>query len=183
MNEYPPNAATALAALYPDATPDSWQVYALANGNTEILAWQLPGDPPTPDEIAQFEHSAAWLDKHKEAAHEQRRQLRTQAELGGFTHNGQRFDSDRDSILRITNASQAAMQSLMVGLPFSTVWTCFDGYQYPVPDAATMIQIHGALVTHGQACHTYSQALAVQIEAAETLEALQAIDITTGWPG
>ena len=186
MNEYPLNTAQLLRALYPDAPQDAWSV-SCAGQDVSIDRWALDDPIPTPDELAAWassaEGAATVLRLHQDHLHESRRALRTNAELGGFTHDGQRFDSDRDSILRITNASQAAMQSLMVGLPFATVWTCFDGYQYPVPDAGTMLQIHGALVAHGQACHTYSQALAVQIEAAETLEALQAIDITTGWPG
>jgi hypothetical protein len=119
----------------------------------------------------------------KDRAHARRRALRTEAELGGFTHGGHRFDSDRDSILRIANAAQAATVASMLQMPFATVWTCADGYQYDVPDAATMLAIHGALVAHGQACHSYSQALADLIEGAVSLEALAAMDLSAGWPG
>ena len=65
MSEYPHNTAAALAALYPDVPPDSWQVYALSNGNTEITGWQLPGDPPTPAEIIAYLNGDAFAQKQR----------------------------------------------------------------------------------------------------------------------
>lgn len=184
--KYPLNTAQLLRAIYPDAPQDAWSV-SCAGQDVSIDRWALDDPIPTPDELAAWassaEGAATVLRLHQDHLHESRRALRTNAELGGFTHDGQRFDSDRDSILRITNAAQAATISMMVSAPFSTLWTCADGYQYPVPDAATMLQIHGALVAHGQACHPHSQAMAVLIDGAGSLEELSFIDLSAGWPG
>ena len=62
MIEYPAQTSLALAALYPAAPLDSWQVFALSNGNTELSDWQLSGDPPTPTEISEYLGSQAFAD-------------------------------------------------------------------------------------------------------------------------
>lgn len=180
---YPKNTGDILYLLYGEMDGYFDVGENPSTGEITIVRWQVPGVPmPTPADVAAYAASAEYLRIRKDQTHEQRRVLRTEAELGGFTHDNHRFDSDRDSILRITNAAQAATVASMLQMPFATVWTCADGYQYEVPDAATMLSIHGALVTHGQACHSYSQALADLIEGAVSLEALAAMDLSAGWP-
>ena len=81
MSEYPHNTATALAALYPDAPPDSWQVFALSNGNTELSDWRLPGEPPTPTEVSEYLGSQAFADLQLAQARESMIVSRLQARL------------------------------------------------------------------------------------------------------
>lgn len=107
-------------------------------------------------------------------AHTLRRERRTQAELAGFTHAGHPLDSDRDSILRIANAAASALSSIIGQQPWATVWRCADEYNLPL-DALGMLAMQGALALHGQACHTASQAIGAEIEAAPDIATLDAI--------
>jgi hypothetical protein len=113
--------------------------------------------------------------------HDARRDARTVAETSGFVYNGHPLDSDRDSILRITNAATTALTANLVGASFATEWHCADGYNMPL-DASGVLAMQGALAAHGQACHDRSSALRAMIDAPEAdLDAL-ATEIKTGWP-
>lgn len=110
----------------------------------------------------------------KTQAHDLRRARRTEAELAGFPYNDHPLDSDRDSILRIANAAASAISSILTQQEWATSWRCADETDMPV-DAAGMLALQGALAYHGQACHTVSQLIGAEIEAAETAEAVEAI--------
>lgn len=109
--------------------------------------------------------------------------LRVNHESAGFAFDGKIFDSDNNSRERLINAVAAAHTALIGGGVFATEWVCQDNTTYSVPDAQTMLAIQLAFTYHGQACHDHTQVLKSAVRGAETLEALQAIDITTGWPG
>ena len=121
----------------------------------------------------------------REQAHTLRRERRTQAELSGFVHAGHPLDSDRDSILRIANAAASALSSIIGQQPWATIWRCADEYDLAL-DAPGMLALQGALAMHGQACHSASQAISADIEAAPDIAALDviiaAIPSDARWP-
>jgi hypothetical protein len=124
--------------------------------------WSLPPKPVVPIETLRLE------------AHALRRERRTQAELAGFTYADHPLDSDRDSILRIANAAASAISSILGQQPWIVLWRCADEFDMPL-DAAGMLALQGALALHGQACHTVSQEIGAEIEAAETTDAVDQI--------
>ncbi len=141
-----------------------------------VIEWHSP-NPPSQEAIdAEVSRLQAALPR--EAAHNQRREVRTRAETSGFLFNGHLLDSDRDSILRIVNAAAAASTALMTGADFSTTWSCADGYQMPL-DAQGVLTMQAALAHHGQACHNRNMALKGEIEAAEDASS---VDVSAGWP-
>jgi hypothetical protein len=119
----------------------------------------------------------------RDSLHDQRRTARTNAEMAGFVFQGKRIDSDRDSILRITQAALLASQALAASQPFAVEWVCADDSVLEL-DAAGMLAMQAALTAHGLACHNRSQALRDLIDAATDGSALSAAvnAIATGWP-
>lgn len=127
--------------------------------------------------------TAEELDQVRQQLHEQRRNARTSAEMAGFLFQDKRIDSDRDSILRITQAALLASQALAAGQPFAVAWVCADDTVLEL-DAAGMLAMQQALTLHGLACHNRSQELRAQIDTAEDGPALSAAAnaITSDWP-
>lgn len=119
----------------------------------------------------------------REQLHRDRRARRTQAETGGFTFGARRIDSDRDSVLRLTQAALVASQALAADQPFAVEWVCADDSVLPL-DAAGMLAMQAAITAHGLACHNRSQALRTLIDGAPDGPALSAAAnaIATGWP-
>jgi hypothetical protein len=103
--------------------------------------------------------------------HARRKRVRTDEETAGFTYRGQPIDSDRDSILRLTQAAAVAMQALSSGAEYAVAWSGADGVDLPL-DAAGVIGLQQALAAHGAACHDRSQARKARIDAATDLSAL-----------
>lgn len=126
---------------------------------------------------------SAELEAVRADLHEQRRNARTDAEMAGFIFQDKRIDSDRDSILRITQAALLASQALAAGQPFAVEWVCADDTVLEL-DSAGMLAMQAALTAHGLACHNRSQVLRELIDAAADGPALSAVAnvITTGWP-
>lgn len=127
--------------------------------------------------------TAEELAQVREQLHTQRRNARTAAEMDGFNFQGKRIDSDRDSILRVTQAALLASQAIAVDQPFAVEWVCADDTVLEL-DAAGMLGMQQALTLHGLACHNRSQELRAQIDAAEDGPALSATAnaMATGWP-
>lgn len=127
--------------------------------------------------------TAEELDQVRQQLHEQRRNARTSAEMAGFLFQDKRIDSDRDSILRITQAALLASQALAAGQPFAVAWVCADDTVLEL-DAAGMMAMQQALTLHGLACHNRSQELRAQIDTAEDGPALSAAEnaIISDWP-
>jgi hypothetical protein len=133
---------------------------------------------------------AAQLDAAKSAKQSERSQLRVEKQTGGFTFDGARYASDREeSIPLLSNCAINAMAALSAGseavAAFSAAlgdgWRSLDGIGR-VTTAEGIIGLHTAFVAHGAACDHHSQTLKAQIEAAETLAELEAIDVEAGWP-
>lgn len=124
---------------------------------------------------------AAYAAERRAALHEARRAARTAAETAGFWFAGHPVDSDRDSILRISNAAVTAITATLTAAPFATVWKCGDDYEMAL-DAAGVMALQASLAAHGQACHNRSTALGALIDdAAADLDAVAAA-LHTGWP-
>lgn len=128
--------------------------------------------------------TAEELARVREQLHEQRRNARTAAEMAGFIFQDKRIDSDRDSILRITQAALMASQAIAADQPFGVEWVCADDSVLGL-DAAGMLGMQQALTLHGQACHNRAQALRDLIDAASDGPSLSlaAAELTEGWPG
>jgi hypothetical protein len=167
----------ALESQYPTATPT---FYGTAPDGTHLA---VPGvlDVLTAGEYHAAEQAELAL--RRTAAQAERQAARLAAETGGYRYAGHPVDADRDSILRISNASITALTSLALGLPFATAWTCADDAQIPL-DASGVLALQAALSTHGQACHDRSTALKAMIDGATDLAALAAVaaEIGSGWP-
>jgi hypothetical protein len=105
--------------------------------------------------------------------------LRDQAEAAGVTVSGQgRFDSDPDSQRKILSAAVAASA---VGSGFSQGWRLQNNSVVTL-GASQMSAVGLAVNTHVNACQARKNTLDAAINAASSLAALDAIDITTGWP-
>jgi hypothetical protein len=105
---------------------------------------------------------------------------RGRREQPGFAYLGKVIESDPISVQRITVASQAAQIALANNQPFVVDWTCADNTALSL-DAQGVIALPVALAQYGLALHSHAQALKSQINAAETLGDLTAIDIQSGW--
>lgn len=125
--------------------------------------------PPEPEPPTLEETRALALD-----ALASRRYL---AEIGGVTFNGMTILTDRESRNNLT----AAYVRALADSDFSARWKIAPG-QHVELDATTIIAIGAAVADHVQACFDHEADLAALIVAAEDAAALEAIDITAGWP-
>lgn len=92
------------------------------------------------------------------------------------------FDSDEISRGNITGAVTMAMIAKGAGQPFAMGWKLKDNSIVQVTNADAMIGVGVAVGSHVAACHAAAQAIAVAIQAAANVSALDAIDITAGYP-
>lgn len=95
-------------------------------------------------------------------------------ENGGFDTAWGRFDSDPASQTKLIGAAQLASIALAQGAPFGIEWTLQDNTSVPL-DAMQMIAVGAALAAHIDAAHQRGRQLRAQIEAATTLQDLEAI--------
>lgn len=91
------------------------------------------------------------------------------------------FDSNLTSRININGAVTMAQIALGQGEPFEISWTLADN-SVAVLDGPTMIAAGVAVGEHVSACHARAQVLRGEIEAAADRAALDAIDLTQGWP-
>lgn len=103
--------------------------------------------------------------------------LRYQHETAGITLNGMTIETDRQSQSLITGAWSFSQlnPAALIDWKGVTGWVQID--------AAAISAIAGAVATHVQACFSNERVLSEAIAAATTVEALNAIDLTVGWPG
>ncbi|GAA0745203.1 DUF4376 domain-containing protein [Sphingomonas sp. ABOLD] len=107
---------------------------------------------------------------------------RDRAADGGCDSALGRVDTTDRSRILISGTVQMAQIDKAAGRPFSVDWTMADNS--PVAhDADAIIALGVAVGMHTAACWDRAQQLRGEIEAAETVEEVAAIDIATGWPG
>lgn len=114
------------------------------------------------------------LDKAKEAAKLRINIARNAAERSGFEAYGKTFDSDDDSIKRILSTSQAAAASKAAMVPLSVDWTCADNSTITL-DADMLIALPLHMAMAGNAIHGRAKALKADIDAATTIEEIDAV--------
>ncbi|WP_049749875.1 DUF4376 domain-containing protein [Syntrophus aciditrophicus] len=102
---------------------------------------------------------------------------RYEKECGGTTVSGMEIKTDRESQAKISGAVALAIQ-----IPTMTFnWKSKKGFV--ALDKTQITAIGQAVGVFVQACYTNEMAHAKAIEALTTVAAIEAYDITTGWPG
>lgn len=102
---------------------------------------------------------------------------RDQLEQAGVPYLGKILDSDTVSVQRIAIAVQAAQAAIAAEQPFTLVWTTQDNTPLTMV-AAQVVGMSVALAQYSDSLHQTARALREQIEAAETVEELEAVT----WP-
>jgi hypothetical protein len=115
--------------------------------------------------------SQASIDAAKQVARDRINKARDAARNSGFEAFGKTFDSDEASRTNIIFASQAAM---MLPDDFTINWTCADNSQITL-SKAQLLQLPVLLVSAGNAIHQRALELKAQIDAANTLEEINAV--------
>lgn len=107
---------------------------------------------------------------------------REQRAGGGCMTPSGRVQTDAEkSLVKINGASSAAIVSKMAGLPFSVDFTMEDN-SVEVLDADGMIAVGMAVVAYVNECQKAGTAIRDAIDAAPDKAAIDAIDITAGYP-
>ena len=96
---------------------------------------------------------------------------RNAEEFAGFMAYGKEFDSDSDSQRRILIAANTAQ---VVGEAFSIDWTCADNSVITL-DYAQMLGLPAIMAQYGDTLHQKARTLKAQIDAATTLEEINAV--------
>ena len=132
--------------------------------------------PPKPSEHHRFSYTTKqWEDPRSidDLRAEKWRNIkfnRDQAERGGFTWDGSKFDSDQTSQQRIA----VAVQMAQMNPAFTTVWTLADNTRRTL-NAKEFFEVGRALGAHVSGIFTHAQALREQIEQACTAQEVEAI--------
>lgn len=90
-------------------------------------------------------------------------------------------DSDSMARSNISGATIAALVAKTNNRPYSITWTLLDNSTVTL-DADAMIGLGMAVLAHVNACHERARQLRAEIEAAQTMAELLAIDVGAGWP-
>ena len=125
------------------------------------------------------QQAAVTLQHYQTLAEDEARAKRWEAEQAGTELNGMTLRTDERSQSRVTSLVTAVQaDSDADNFDFETqpgVWLTVD--------RDTAIAIGKAVSSHVQACFTNCKRLHELIQQAETLEALNDIDLDDGWPG
>ncbi|MCY1197860.1 hypothetical protein D9M72_92280 [compost metagenome] len=105
------------------------------------------------------------------------KQDRDKKEASGFPYLGAVFDSDPRSVQRIVGAVLAAQAAVAAGETFEIEWTVADNSVLPL-DASDVMGMPVALAMYADQLHTISRGLRADIEAAATVEEVEAVN----WP-
>lgn len=133
----------------------------------------------TPEEIAELNKPVPFSDQKKDklAALAARRY---KAETGGIVLNGSKILTDRGSQAMI-NGAYALASRHVADADFTLDFKGADGWV--TLTATQMIAISDAVGQHVQSCFKRERALSALLDAAQTTEALDAVNIDAGWPG
>lgn len=103
--------------------------------------------------------------------------FRDKQEYGGFSWDNSVFDSDPQSQSRIQGGVQLAILAQQANQPFSITWTLQDNTTR-ILNGDDMIAVGQALAAHVQTAHTIGRVLREEINAATTVQQINAIQ----WP-
>jgi hypothetical protein len=99
--------------------------------------------------------------------------------IGGFIFNGMPIELDLETKANITGSVSGLDRNPDVtGLD----WSLGDG-EFVFLDRASLYALADAAFLHVQGCFTHAKTLVTDLKAAADCTALDAIDITVGWPG
>ena len=149
---------------------------ALVGGDAyENIDWAQ--ETPIPKADLDAAMPAVSLAKAKAAKRDQINRARDAEEAAGFDYLGKRFDSDAQAIKRLYGAAMAAQAAIAagaVGTDQFVDWTCADGTVLTMTyaQAAGVIE---AMAVVGNALHMKARELKAQVEAATTVDAVNAI--------
>lgn len=101
---------------------------------------------------------------------------RDAAEFSTFSWSGHIFDGDIDAQRRINLAVLGAQVALAAGQPWSVDWTLADN-SFVTLSASDMVGVAEAMGASINAAHEWARGLRIQIDAASTIEELEAV-----WP-
>jgi hypothetical protein len=101
--------------------------------------------------------------------------IRDNLEQGGFPYADKIIDSNPVSVQRITVAVQAAQAAVGAGQPFAIDWTCQDNSVLSL-DAFGMMGMPVALALYAKELHETARDRKDQIEAAASIEAVEAVE-------
>jgi hypothetical protein len=102
--------------------------------------------------------------------------IRWSKELAGITYANNTYSTDMQSRL----AYMIAVQQAATNNTYSTIWKTRS--KFVNLSGADIIAINTAAAKHVDDCFTNEAAICVDIDAADTLEELQSIDLNEGWP-
>lgn len=105
--------------------------------------------------------------------------IRDERIIGGFAHGTDIWDSDAISQMNIIGANSAI--SAEIPLPENFSWRSATNVSHPFT-VIQMRELGTALLLHKNECYQVSWNHKAAIDACQTLEALEAYDISAGWP-
>lgn len=105
------------------------------------------------------------------------KQQRNDHEFGLLSWDGCAFDADQRSQARIQGAVQLASLAAAAGEQFTMPWTLADNSVRTL-DSADVVALGQALAQQVSGAHEIARGLRLQIDAAETLEQVEAV----AWP-
>ena len=144
-------------------------------GCDKVISGEIVSAPQQPSPLHTFDkQSFSWvlnLDLAKQQARAKINAARDAAEVAGFTAYGKTFDSDKTSQQRILIAANTAQ---VVGSSFTIDWTCADNSVITL-DYAQMLGLPVIMAQAGNALHQKARTLKAQIDAATTLEEINAV--------
>jgi hypothetical protein len=153
----------------------------------DVLRWLASGNTLFPADVSDchdlVEEGGVWSAQEKPIEHLRalwRGRLaarRWAAEEKGIEINGAFFASDAGSQGKLTGAALAAV----IDNAYTVQWK--TGAGFITLTATQIIAAAQAVRAHVQACFDHEADVAAEIDAADTLAELQAIDVSAGWPG
>lgn len=158
-----------------DAYQNLVRVNGIDQSATHYINGQFLTQPLQPSPAHYWdEASFSWvlnLDLAKQQARAKINTARDAEEVAGFTAYGKTFDSDKTSQQRILVAANTAQ---VIGSSFTIDWTCADNSVITL-DYAQMLGLPVIMAQAGNALHQKARTLKAQIDAATTLEEINAV--------
>lgn len=149
-------------AALPELAPGQFAVF-------EAPDWILTEEPLAPVEVSLDDRKAALLDRLAD--------LRWQHETGGIVAAGLPVRTDRESQSLLTGAYAKAARDPQ----FAVRWKVAAGSFFTL-DAATILALGDAVSAHVQACFAHEETLTDEVLGAADHDALDAVDLESGWP-
>lgn len=162
---------------------DGWEVVEVSD-DVQMPAYfdgsNVLSVPEQPGEGYEWDwQTKAWvldMSSARRAVWDSVKAARNGREFGPFTWGGHVFDGDIDAQRRINLAVLGAQVALAAGQPWSVDWTLADN-SFVTLSASDMVGVAEAMGTSINAAHEWARGLRIQIDAASTIEELEAV-----WP-